>query len=877
MITAIKDGIFLILALTVLFFVTVKFWTMDFPITNFDNFTLGIATAKNIDVSKLILWYMIYSVPLCLLFAWLFNRSVFCEHFKKFFEKINIQIKESDAFFMILLLSIIILSEQNFLTFVLATSFLSLMFFSREKEFAIFSWAITIYSFYLPFSCIIRYFPFIAVDSFFAIFILGTGIFFCFIKNFSEFWTKLYPFVIAAIFSFIALNVIEISFFRGHSVTTKILFIPYILALLSLKVFPLDVNKDYSKKITYGGLILIIFSFTPYFIGMDLGYLDFFESSNNGLTIQALFARHELPLIDNLDAHMLSFALPGIIYFILTGDYLGSLLSMYTPITFMILGVPSVFYLMKKFFNVRQAFLILALFPIGGNAYDIAYILPGFIVFAVFVFWKNNPNFFRSLILQISVSLMCLYKIDLGVSFGIALFLTPIIFCVVRKQKKVLAQYILSAILWASLFFATVYKIGFKFWADFVTAFNSNQHWGFGEIGEIAGAYTTYFIVPIFISVLLLPLVKRILKHQEEENDWLVILLYFTFVLGISRMMVRHTLITPFIAPFVPEIFLLALLAVSFCKRYKETVFTGILLLLILICSQFKYEPFLLHMKVTPYTVDFLHYPKWDTLSMLRVEDKLQIALSKKFFDENLNADETYFDFTNQSLFFAFTGRKNPIYINQCPAMINGVKGQKQALAELQKSNVKFVVMPYLQRQNFPYSGYDGFDGILNCDRYYLLTEWIAKNYQPYQAVGNFFVWIKKDSDSPREVNYNYNSADYHFRNLGDIPFLWAKTSIESKDTQIPMLENNLWDLKKFSGKVGFINIEIFSPIDYAVPIAISGEGISNIFYIFNLKAGTHNYRFRVSSDILWYSGKVKFLHTDNLLINKVTFEEVAE
>lgn len=871
---AIKHGVFLFLALAVLVFVSFKILLMDFPITNFDNLILGVATARNIDISKLILWYMFYTVPLCLLFAWLFNRSVFCERVKNFFTKIDVQINESDAFLIIILMAFLILSEQNFLSLVFIASILLMFFVCQEKEIAIFSWSVTVYTFSIPFNYVGKYFPFIATENFFAILIIGAAIFFCSVKNFSDVLAKLYPFVIAAVFSLIILNVLEISLVRGHSISSKFLFLPYIFAALSLKFFPLDKDKDYSTKIIYGGLILIVFSFTPNF--SDHGYIDFFEFSNHGLTLQQLLTHQGLPVIDNLDAHMLFFALGGLIYFFLTDDYIGSIIAPYTVMIMIILGVPSFFYLLKKFLNERQAFLILTLFPFGLQFVDMIYIFPGFIVVAAFVFWKKNPTFFRSLILQILISFLCLYRIDLGVSAGGALFLCPILFCIVHNQKKFLVQYILSSILWVSLFFGTVYGIGFKFWEEFVTAFNSNQHWGYGALGQISCVYAIYFITPIFIAILFLPLLQRILKRQDEENDWIIILLYFSFILGISRMLVRHTLIEPLVSTVMPEIFLLAFLAICFCKRYKGAVFVGILLFLVTICAQTKYDSLISILRIEPQIFNFVNLKQVNpSFSYFMKEDTEQIELSKKFFDENLKSDETYFDFTNQSLFFAFTSRKNPIYINQCPAMINGVKGQLQALSEIKNSKVKFVVMPYLQRQNVPYSAYEGFDGILNCDRYYLLTEWIAKNYQPYKPVGNFFIWKEKDATPSQELNYNYDSATYHIHNLINIPCLWAKSSIQSTDTKISMAENNLWDLKNFSGKVGFITLEITSPAEFDTQIKITGKDISDIVYNFRLKAGTHLYRFRISSDTLWYSGKVEFLHTENLLVNQATFEEL--
>ena len=65
----------LILIFGIIIFANQKIYLMDFPITNFDNLTLGMATARNIDISKAILWYMIYAVPLCFLFAFFFNKS----------------------------------------------------------------------------------------------------------------------------------------------------------------------------------------------------------------------------------------------------------------------------------------------------------------------------------------------------------------------------------------------------------------------------------------------------------------------------------------------------------------------------------------------------------------------------------------------------------------------------------------------------------------------------------------------------------------------------------------------------------------------------------------------------------------------------------
>ena len=108
----------------------------------------------------------------------------------------------------------------------------------------------------------------------------------------------------------------------------------------------------------------MIFTFTP--ILGNGGYIDFFEGANHGLTIQDFIVGRGMPLIDNLDAHMLSLTLGGIVYFLLTGDGVGALFAPYATLIFGFIGLPSFFYLLKNFLPERQAFVFLALFPFGN-------------------------------------------------------------------------------------------------------------------------------------------------------------------------------------------------------------------------------------------------------------------------------------------------------------------------------------------------------------------------------------------------------------------------------------------------------------------------------------------------------------------------------
>ena len=857
-----KSNIFLAGIFFLMIFVGMKIFRMEFPITNFDNLVFSMATAKNIDISKAILWYMAYAVPICFLFAWLFEKSFLYDKAKNFFAQLEVKKDEKTLFLMIVLLSFLILCEHNTVTLIFAAGFALISLFGRNDEVSVTAWLSSIYIFAVPIFCLSQYVR--HPENVFLIFIAVTSIYFCLAKNFSKIFARLYPFLIAGISSLILLTVLEILLVRGFTVSEKILFVPYIFAAAAGIFLKTNPEKNYEQKILRGSIILIMLSAVP-ILGNAQWPADFFEGSNHGLSIQEFVQYGELPLISNFDAHMLFHTLSGLIWFGLTGDYIGAMFSPYTNMIQVMIGVPSFFYLFTKFLPERQAFILVVFFPLLITTL----ILPGLIVLPTFIFWKRNPNFFRSLIVQITISALCLYRIDLGVSFGFALFAVPILFCLLKKNYKSLREYIFAAVLWASTFFAVVFFVlNFEFAEEFFTAFNSNQHWALGDLGETKRVIFLYFIMPAIMAILFLPVARRILDKSETENDWIILFLYLTFIFGIQRIIVRHTYAE--MNPDPLKFILIALLIVNFCKAYKAVVFSGIWFVILAIFMHLNHISVISSLASTAAAVTSVHSQQHQYFAEFNENDQTQMDLMKKFFDENLHEDETYFDFTNLSLFFAITNRKNPVYINQCPAMINSVKkGQLLALGDLEKSKskIKFVTMPYT---SIPY-----LDGILNCDRYYLLSEWIYKNFQPYQPLGYLFIWKLKDNVSTESLNYNYEPAEYHIHNLGYIPQLLGKSSVQSEIIELPAAGNGLYNLKNVIGKAGFISMEISSDSDEEIQFKIKGNAVNDVVYRFQITEGTHVYRFRVSSEMLWHSGKLETLDVENLPVNKIYFEEI--
>lgn len=170
---------------------------------------------------------------------------------------------------------------------------------------------------------------------------------------------------------------------------------------------------------------------------------------------------------------------------------------------------------------------------------------------------------------------------------------------------------------------------------------------------------------------------------------------------------------------------------------------------------------------------------------MPRVEDEDLIKDLKKFFDSNLKENETYLDFTNQTLLYAFLNRKNPVYINQSQGLINGENGQKNFLKQVKDKNITFVLMPYVGNNNYNrYADFLMLDSILNIDRYYLVIEYICRNYRSLCIIDDMVIWCRKDEyDYLVEKNntlknvtfvksYDYNAEIYYKHDLGFIPFL---------------------------------------------------------------------------------------------------------
>ena len=918
----------------VMFLLSLKIWFMDFPIntTQFSEVILGMAAAKNIDVKKMIYFYVLYAVPLSVLFAYLFHRSGYYDKLVTKLKKIPCKWDKDNIFLLIIVVGQIILGNRNWVSWSYLLAFVAAWFYLyRYKPMAnkiqIFSlWVKTILIFSIPCMCIGQW---LGGNVPYVLFIVFALLGLCYNVVSQETGDiveqNLQPFMVAAIVDAFLLALMEIALLRGNGVNTTILFIPYMIAGIYVWSIRDKVKPNYREFNFYGCLVLMVFTYLP--ILGSTGDIDFFEGANHGLSIEEAILGMGIPVLQNLDAHLLSNTLPGILYYHLTGDYVGALLSPYSSICTEILVISSLAYLLRRYFGSQETLLLLTLFPlqkIGG------YFL-GFIIFIAFACWKEKQGIWQCLGIYTVFTVMSFYRIDQGASFGAALICCPLVYCLLQKRYVALGKYLFTGVLWGGVTFLFARQLANAYDEDllvvmqsFLTAFSSNQHWAVGMLGNFLRAYWFYFLIPLILAVAILPYIRRVAKKVERKNDWLVIFLYLAFLFNIPRATVRHTLAEPTSAPYAIALILLGILAMNVWDKRQEVLFSVVV---------FAGSLILVHgggnMAIAANVANTAEIVKSvqqqeHVYFKINENDARQIAVHKEFFANNLADNETYFDFSNQSLFFAFTERPNPIYINQCPGMVNGNKGQEQALASLRKIKPKFVVMPYRERSVVPsakhqkrrevlayirpwveeyaqpiqlrekimkkmddydekwshvhensYAASVVLDDLLEFDRYYLLMDYVTENYRPYCSIGNFAVWCLKDEYAERCENdkvqgvsreyldYTYEPQQNHIHKLGHIPAIWGKCNIRNiASIQLNNSERGQFGLsdKGILNKHGFLALEIESPSNEVVEIYLQGKNVHDVKYQFAVQKGVHLYRLQASSDILWYSGQLSQL-----------------
>lgn len=599
------------------------------------------------------------------------------------------------------------------------------------------------------------------------------------------------------------------------------------------------------------------------------GPIDFFEGANHGISLYDFFHGFGWPILANFDAHMLFAFWGGVFYGFRTQDFDTAI---FAPDFYMIqcVSLCFMFYLFKLFMGYRKAYVFLLF-----NAFLIEYSsLPGIGLLVYFVYWMNHPSRLTHIIFAILFSTSFLFRLDMGVSFGGAFLLCGLSWIWLRNRREcrkfVIINLLTGFVVAGAVLAAFVYQhIDIREWLSrFLLTAVSDANWAYGFLGNSKEVAILYLLIPIVLFGIFFYCIRCIRQKTDDSMVWSMGFLYTAWALNIPRALVRHNMVENSIVAYGIPFLLLGLFAIY---RYRHF---GMVFFMLLSLTLLKFTT-----PINVYNGTILQLPMLQqnvaahrTVRPLTETDTRLITDMKTFLDNNLAADETYLDFTNQTLLYALVGRKNPVWINQSPALINGNAGQREFLQELLSENIPFVLMPYAINDK-QFSLFSTLDGIPNVDRYYLLTEYIGQNYRPLCVVDRFAVWCRKqDYESFRQKNmdrqlldtYAYDDSGYYYHDLGAIPFLWGSRStmtdthwLEVRDGLIEQKGGRTygldWNVIR-AGEPAFLSLIIEAETDGKARVVLAGlEGEKSVVYDFKVMQGSHHYRLRCSSDILWY------------------------
>ena len=458
----------LILAVLLAAGLSSQIWRMNFPVTDFSNTVISMASARNVNINKAVFFYFIYALPLALLIAYLGERTyISCSAMQKCKRVISNMINSVGSFD--LLIASLLISQlalgANTIYFRFWSGILAFMLILRkysplEKENIMTLWlaSLIIFSapvFYVAFKFHIQWGFFVFATVFLAIILVANRI----DRGFQVLYSLLHDFMYSAIACYIIIYLVEIVRIRGFAMHIWPAFIPYVIGIIfvsyvaySKGIGNFNTCQEFNNRFLYGLLAIIALSAVPVLGGS--WYLDFFEGSNHGLSISQAIDFGKIPIFETLDAHMLSSTLGGLLYYVLTADYNGAVLAPYSGLIYSAISFPSLCFLLRRFFNIQQAFIILVLFPTGM----LSIMMPGLIALVLFTFWLEKKNKWLEISLWFAFVMVCLYRIDLGATFGVALIVAPVFYYLMKKQYINAFKYLISG----GVVLSIVFLFGFE-------------------------------------------------------------------------------------------------------------------------------------------------------------------------------------------------------------------------------------------------------------------------------------------------------------------------------------------------------------------------------------------------------------------------------
>jgi hypothetical protein len=480
---------------------------------------------------------------------------------------------------------------------------------------------------------------------------------------------------------------------------------------------------------------------------------EFFETANYGCDIVEFLRYGEIPIVENLNVHMLFDDIGGILYGLFNNDIIGAIYFnfsanawMFVPFSYL-----ACYLFFTKITDEDNAMFVSLLFPLTGTFGFLGYYGVGLFVVLAAIYVNNLKSFGSNMLLGVACVVLCLHRLDIGLAFGLGAVISLSILFIVNKKWKILGRFwiTLSGVGMAVIMVFLLICIGrgipaIARFREFIDIMTSNVSWAYASFGEDAGPFVlVYLLSPLALMVSVILVFTKRKLYCISSNDCLIIaILAIAFWANYQRSIVRHNLterqfmILFYTAPLC--VFTACYFLIGKKPKMLGLCLGGFLALQPLCGYEHLQGDSLLQLSINKQsgiTNSSVYKEKIDRVVLSDVLQNAYMPL-KKFFDATLKDDETYFDYTFQTLLYALTERNKPVYVNQSPSQLNGEYAHLAFIAEIESTNCPYALVG---------SYNNGWDGVPLNINHYLIAEYLNANYRPFYLVGDHKVWVRND------------------------------------------------------------------------------------------------------------------------------------
>ena len=596
--------------------------------------------------------------------------------------------------------------------------------------------------------------------------------------------TILLPLIFIPFLTFISIELLLfIQLKTGSFVGYKVLFLSLGLTsnfLYYVLVFikKLEVSSETFFKYFIAPALLFGFALLSFYQPIIPQSTEIFELANPANSVLNVFKFSEIPFLDFMSSHLLFEQWSGYLYSAIFGfngqqDFL--IYSFLNDVIFTYL----LYYIFNKLFNNAVLSVVFIMcFP-----FVYAVFFPHLFIVLVLVFFMNRTIEFPSIknfILLFSLLLIfCFWRLESGATAVLSTLLFMPILWLCYQKKFFLKPFFIGGLIFL-IELGILLEIAFWLRSfDYVLAnfksalhyLSANQAHGFSKVANDYPHqfYVYHYIFPLIAVVSIFYLLFTFYQSNKKKEDLGVHKIYlisaaFLFVIYLvnaQRGLVRHSFLENREKFLVSTFFAAAALMIAFLsKRNKQhstfIVFYAAAFLLFIFLKYFPYDESKTQFEQSITQNSFFKLDSLLNENNFKGRMTLDTAFAKEnylnlkdFLDQKLMPEQTFLDFSNTPMLYFYCQRKIPGYFNQ---NLQNTVDEYLQLELLKTINPKDV--PVIVYSSYPKSWFDATDGIPNPVRYHLIAEYIYQNYKPFGIINNKNIWIAKNLNWPKDSTY---------------------------------------------------------------------------------------------------------------------------